>query len=366
MNLTEMRQFNESWNNDTEQFDVCKDRGSIAYIVVLIILMIFTFVGNGLTIASYMKDGSLRKVPFNMFIVNLAVADFLVGVSILAYVAFTSRFVSCAAFSILALLVLQWCLSVPIILSVCGVLLMTVDRLRMVRDPIKYKTRTSNKGNLKQIVFVCIVGALYPFLAWVITYIVIAILHTSYEQRLDATTVTSIYLFTATVVNFLVPLASLVLMNCLFIIQLSRRLTVFSSGSEFAISSARNETTVSKTTTQMSVVNTCDSPLEGVTEIGRQIICKRFEGKSGNEYKLRKVSFNLLLLVSIYLLCWVPLDIVNALEAVFPFYFPQILKDIVFCMFLSNSAINPVIYAVINPNFRNAMIKVILPIAWRK
>lgn len=73
-----------------------------------------------------------------MFILNLAVANFVVEISTIPQQFVFPTVTECSAMETLIKEVLRRLLNVPIFMSITIVLQMTVDRLKMAKSPIKY------------------------------------------------------------------------------------------------------------------------------------------------------------------------------------------------------------------------------------
>lgn len=320
----------------------------------LIAFAILIFIGNGLTILAYLKERSLRMVPFNVFIINLAVADVTVGVitvpvhativtlpQVLFYELSTGLQDTLSLFG-----------STPVVISVCCILLMTIDRFRMVKDPVKYRLTTSNKGNAKLVVFTCVTGVVYCFLPWLMTYMHLWIFNsTSSEQFI-------FYYRLIPFINFYLPCAALVTTNVLFIIYLRRQMSKITFGKL-----ARSNKNIDEQRHVHSEVLDIPTLVEhGVNDSDVTVSMSANRVNDGKIIlrKLRKVSFNLFVLVIAYLMCWCPVHILVTLVGLFSLHLPKLVIDITVLLVIFNSVINPVIYAFINPKFRHAMIKVVM------
>lgn len=319
--------------------------------ILALVLMLLIFFGNALTILAYLKDRSLRTVPFNVFIINLAVADMLVGV--ITVPIYTTYVLLLNVFSfdlpIIVQCSLSICSTVPIILSVCCILLMTIDRLRMVKDPIKYKLMASNKANVKHVVLASLTGVVYISLPLSMAYI--------HGLNYNSTSLDEI-LFHHTILpffNFYAPCAALVITNALFIIHLRRQLSELRAGKLFKSMqldksiAEREQVHFENISRSISTVHVFDSKVS--------ISTNRSDERHISK-KLRKAAFNLFVLVAAYIICWCPVNVIITLTALFSLEVSQTVNGVAVFLFLFNSAINPVIYALINPKFRNAMIQV--------
>lgn len=333
---------------------------TILLIAVLVILNFFIFFGNGLTLVAYLQNSSLRQVPFNIFIVSLAGVDVLVGIfsvstSIFVHLLFiipTIKVPSPVLYS------LKWLSNIPILMSLSVVLLMTYDRLRMVRDPIVHQTRTTTKGNVKQSIYVCIASVVYVAFGWICTYFIIAgfTFHCEYQTLYT-------YGVTLVFVNFVLPFSAIASLNTIFVIQVNRRMLKFPRAGYLGNRPASSKNNVK----ERELENACESKTivdghRGVEDIKIRLqTTSKVAREDYRRKKIRKISFNLLLLVSVCLICWIPQNLLICASTAFYVPVPNILYDVSGFFVYFNSAINPVIYAVINKKFRSAMAKVVCP-----
>ena len=88
---------NDSWMINTTQPDVDVDvsvtwrppifdatAANILVAIVLTVVVIMTSLGNLIVLIAFFVDAKLRQ-PFNLYIMNLAVTDFLVGITAMSF-----------------------------------------------------------------------------------------------------------------------------------------------------------------------------------------------------------------------------------------------------------------------------------------
>ncbi|XP_071811197.1 histamine H4 receptor-like [Apostichopus japonicus] len=326
--------------------------GSIVALTAFVVLLVLTVLGNGLTILAYTNDINLRKIPFNFFILNLAISDLLVGViTIPAYIYYgilvpNNNYTSNAYIDVIVSMITPF----PIFLSVFIVILMTFDRLRMVFDPIKYKMRSSNKRISKQMIVIWIVSSLYIFLVLILPYLITEPMN---EELPIYVSSYSIIIF-----NFLLPLTCLLLMNVVFVLKLSRRMAALGQVRERSNVEDINVEMTTRAHSERISISQLTSDVQNESAIRRRKWTNRNEEERLMKHQLRKVSLNIMVLVGVYLFCWIPANILNLLATIdMSIRIPRSAIMITFFMLLSNSAINPFIYAVTNKMFWKAIVK---------
>lgn len=336
-----------STNEDTIELNgVGEDE--LVFIVILIAFMLLIFIGNGLTIWAYLKERRLRMVPFNVFIVSLSVADLLVGaISIPGYITF-NLIPNIYSFKLptVFLSIASICSAIPVVISVCCILLMTIDRLRMVKDPIKYKLWTKNKENIKQVVITSVIGVVFVN----IPYFFINN-STSSEQLIFHYSIVPFF-------NFYSPCAALVIANALFIIRLHRQLYKISAG-KFVKSLQIERNITEEGQVQFEIDTKLDLTKDGISDSTSRVSVsiRRSNVKKLTARKLRKVASNLFVLVITYLLCWCPANVLATITGLSSLYVSQIVINAAVLLVYFNSVINPIIYAFVNPKFRQAMVE---------
>ncbi|XP_071806086.1 beta-2 adrenergic receptor-like [Asterias amurensis] len=96
---------------------------------------------------------------------------------------------------------------------------------------------------------------------------------------------------------------------------------------------------------------------------------RRFQGRSTSDFKKhRKAAVTLALIVGVFLICWVPYWINKFAQIInIDNLDNKVLSDALAYLLWSNSAINPFLYAVTNPRIRSGMLHILrkpLPKRW--
>ena len=112
---------------------------STLFKIVAWILTITTLFGNCVIIIIIVSRKRLRSSKLNWFIISLAVADFLVGLSFYPPLFFCERWFSCHSSLMKSV---RW---IFIYSSVCNLCAMTVDRYLAITAPIYHRTKVSER-----------------------------------------------------------------------------------------------------------------------------------------------------------------------------------------------------------------------------
>lgn len=346
----------------------------ILVIVLICSLSPFTILGNVLVIVSYGKDKRIRDVPFNLYILNLAIADLLVGlVSIpsMVYYLFKVEEIALQSFSYYFLI---WIIRFPLFLSVFLIILMTFDRLSMISDPVKYKINSNNKKNVKYLVVTWLLSSCYVF-SYVIPDFLAALAAKPLSEDSDTNEIRFVVFvssFGHFFINFVIPMAILSLMNIMFIVKVRGRLNLLNENLRISYPN----TTV-KTTPIEEEGSSTREYRDDAFDLKKKI-AKTFEGGGGRHNRnlqkrdskcdsskmkenqhIRKISRGLLLLVIVYVSCWVPPHMEGLLEIYFVKPLPSIVFFIGLLILYTNSVVNPIIYAATNSRYREGMLSVL-------
>ncbi|KAK2158416.1 hypothetical protein LSH36_171g08022 [Paralvinella palmiformis] len=116
----------------------------VGRIVFIIILACFIIFGNSMTIYAVIRTKELRKMPTNIYVINLAVTDTLVGFFIIC---FQSVLASTTNEAVIRNSI-YWARApyyTAIIVSTCTLLAIAVDRYIAIVHPLFYKSRMTPK-----------------------------------------------------------------------------------------------------------------------------------------------------------------------------------------------------------------------------
>ena len=293
-------------------------RAFLALFYMLVILF-----GNALTIAAVIKEDSLRKVG-NSFIVSLAVTDILMAVLVIPL--FTIDSIAHTSLgNILCVIIASSDLMFGTA-SILNISIISIDRYIAITDPLHYATRMTTKVAGSMICFVWTISGLISYLPIIINEILNA-------RRIHMVDRSCYFdLVNPTIVVFV--------MISLFVPTL---MMLSAYGMIFRV--ARKH--------EAQICQRAD--ISNNLNIGQKV------KQPTSLQRSHKAAKTLGLVITIFLICWMPniaftfLSLVspNIAEPTSPIW------EIVPWMAYSNSMFNPLIYAVCNRSFRMAFKKML-------
>ncbi|CAH1790719.1 unnamed protein product [Owenia fusiformis] len=339
--------------NDTSSDSGYTLRFSLPVTIVLGILIslvvIITCLGNILVLVAMKYERKLRTYS-NYLIANLAACDLVVGaINIPMYIPY---------------LLLQhwpfgqglckvWLLMdyITPAASVIGIVLISLDRYRIVSNALAYKA--SQNATLT------IVSMILPWLVGFLTY-GIAILFWEVgtgtriipEMECFIPFYDNIYfLLFGSAVEFIVPFFVMCILNFLIYWEIRKRSrgVLVRTGKVVPVSNDTVSTTANSTDDGASVAGG-----EKKGEV-KQTTGTVPQAQPKNSYhKDRKAAINVAILVVVFAICWGPYEISALISAICPTCVNPVLADIAFWMLWLNSTVNPILYPFLNRGFRNA------------
>ena len=140
---TDTGTFMNKLNSNEDNDEVQKDFWIGFKVVPVIVLTLVTLIGNGLVIVMFVRSKQLRKCK-NIYIVSLAMADFLIGCTMPIYILeeigvplWTLQGTLCRVF-----LMFKYSL---FYISLLSIMLISVDRWWSINHPFSYRVRQSRK-----------------------------------------------------------------------------------------------------------------------------------------------------------------------------------------------------------------------------
>ncbi|XP_071944882.1 histamine H3 receptor-like [Antedon mediterranea] len=292
-------------------------------VVISWLLSAVTVFGNSLVILAFITEKSLRSNPTDLFILNLSVADFLVG-------AFSFPLYT------LWLMFGYWpfgegvCKMWLIIdytacaVSVCGIILISLDRYWMLKMKLKYRQFQTTKRVTVMIIttwIICILLYAIPIFCWkkfTGKKVEIDYSENCYMESGQA------YKLVCLFFSFVIPLPIIIYLNSTVYKEIRQR-------------TRRNHSVLNrnKSVFQAASVNTTMSSMR----------------------RHRKAAITLAVLVSVFAICWAPYNVVLIWNRVSDNSLDYIFVEVVTYLLWSNSAINPFLYALTNLKIRNVFFK---------
>ncbi|XP_071944883.1 histamine H4 receptor-like [Antedon mediterranea] len=302
-------------------------------VVICWFLSVVTVFGNSLIILAFITEKSLRSNPANLFILNLSVADFFIG-------AFS--------FPLYALWLMfgYWpfgegvCKMWLIIdystcgVSVCGIILISLDRYWMLKLKLKYlQFQTTKRVTVMILVSWAAVLPFYaiPILFWekfrgeqIIDYSV----YCDIESTSLPYTLVTIFVY------FVIPLTIIAYLN------------------SYVFKEIRHRTRINHNQSIHQVANNLTPITTGYTS-------SRSDQQNVDNTRHRKAAITLAALVSAFVICWTPYSIVLIWSVISddnnsP---AMIVWSFVLYLLWSNSAINPFLYALTHLKIRGVFFK---------
>ena len=318
--------------------EVQQDIPYLRYVLVTVFFLpcaIVIFVGNTFVLLAYKRDKRIRRNTTNAYILNLAVADVLVSVVMVLYVPLylTGKWKFGGAFC-----VVMWVLDYTATdMSVMTIVAISVDRYLMVHNSLRHLSRQSHK----KVAIICSIlwmTCLSSRSTLAFTYSSrtgflhdenrIAVCDIGYGKNL----VVLIIMF---LIEFLVPAICVFVLNLTVYFRLKRRTNRLQTrqGRYHLPSAVSLDDRASQTTS-------CENDDMRI-----------HRSASGSQHQ--KAARFLALLLSVFVLCWLPFYI-NDCYTYFRFsgVRNEALTHLVSFVLWLNSAINPFLYAFTNVFFK--------------
>lgn len=136
----------------TSNFSTSSFSDKIFFVTLITILGVFIAFGNGLVITSYFTNKHLRQPHFNIYIVNLAVADLFIGILAVP----TNIFIVINDYQVAMVspaFYLQTLSASCAYVSIYTQIAMSYDRYILVTDALKYRKQTSKRKAKSLVMF---------------------------------------------------------------------------------------------------------------------------------------------------------------------------------------------------------------------
>nr|XP_054761131.1 D(1A) dopamine receptor-like [Lytechinus pictus] len=313
-----------------------------AFRIVLVCLFIpstdITVLGNALVLAAYKRDERIRKRRTNTFILNLAIADLLVGITMIIYIPqyITDKWLFGRTFCIIV-----WAISyISTDMSVITVIAISVDRYLMVRNAMKYQLRQSRK----RIVLIFIVvwffcSLVHTSLAFIYSawndYNYLKYQTCNLEYRREKALFFSMFIF-----EFVLPVLTLFLLNLKVFIKIQKQKETI-----IELKGRRGEDT------NANVVSGRDGKNDLEKTSGLPVMrVHRTPTPDGGHQKAAKL---LTILLLVFILCWLPHYINECYVLIHGGEANNVATEAMTFILWANSAINPILYACANVHYRD-------------
>ncbi|XP_040006319.1 alpha-1A adrenergic receptor-like [Xiphias gladius] len=318
--------------------------------MVLASFIMFAIVGNILVILSVVCNRHLR-IPTNYFIINLAIADLLLGTTVLpvsATLEVLDYWVFGRIFCDIWAAVDVLCCTASI-MSLCVI---SIDRYVGVRYPLQYPTIVTEKRALLAMLGVwilAIVISIGPLLGWKQP--------PSQDDTKCQITEEPFYTLFSSLGSFYIPLAVILAMYCRVYIVAKRTTKNLEAGMMKERLEDSNELTLRIHCRNQQIHELCPGASAGRSTLSVKLL------KFSREKKAAKT---LGVVVGMFILCWLPFFLVLPIgsfnSSLRP---PETYFKVIFWLGYFNSCLNPIIYPCYSREFKQAFIR-ILRCRWKR
>ncbi|KAK1788203.1 hypothetical protein P4O66_016663 [Electrophorus voltai] len=313
--------------------------------MVLGAFIIFAIVGNVLVILSVVCNRHLR-IPTNYFIINLAIADLLLGTTVLP-VSATLEILNCWVFGrifcdIWAAVDVLCCTA-----SIMSLCVISIDRYIGVRYPLQYPTIVTERRALFAMLGVWVLALIIsigPLLGWKDP--------PSDDDTVCPITEEPFYALFSSLGSFYIPLVIILVMYCRVYIVAKRTTKNLEAG----VMSERmdaNELTLRIHYKGSHTQDDCSVTGKGQMRSSLTVKLLKFSRE-------KKAAKTLGVVVGMFILCWLPfflaLPIGSFNAKLRP---PETFFKVIFWLGYFNSCLNPIIYPCYSREFKQAFIRIL-------
>uniref|UniRef100_A0A672ZGW9 Alpha-1A adrenergic receptor-like n=1 Tax=Sphaeramia orbicularis TaxID=375764 RepID=A0A672ZGW9_9TELE len=323
--------------------------------MVLSSFIMFAIVGNILVILSVVCNRHLR-IPTNYFIINLAIADLLLGTTVLpvsATLEVLDYWVFGRIFCDIWAAVDVLCCTASI-MSLCVI---SIDRYIGVRYPLQYPMIVTEKRALLAMLGVwilAIVISIGPLLGWKQP--------PSQDDTVCLITEEPFYALFSSLGSFYIPLAVILAMYFRVYIVAKRTTKNLEAGMMKERNEDSNELTLRIHCRNQQIQDMCSASKGGGNSAGRSTLTVKLLKFS----REKKAAKTLGVVVGMFILCWLPFFLTLPLSSfnssLRP---PETFFKVIFWLGYFNSCLNPIIYPCYSREFKQAFIR-ILRCQWKR
>ncbi|KAM9795352.1 alpha-1A adrenergic receptor-like [Neosynchiropus ocellatus] len=336
---------NSSGGNRTECSEVDLTR-AIPLGLVLAAFIVFAIAGNILVILSVVCNRHLRT-PTNYFIINLAIADLLLGTTVLP-VSATLEILNCWVFGrifcdIWAAVDVLCCTA-----SIMSLCVISIDRYIGVSYPLQYPGIVTEKRALLAMLGVWVLSVVIsigPLLGWKQP--------PSPDHNVCFITEEPFYALFSSLGSFYIPLVVILSMYCRVYIVAKRTTKNLEAG---VMRERMNSSELTLRIHKGSQVNEDPASAKNRAHQTRSSLTVKLLKFS----REKKAAKTLGVVVGMFTLCWLPffvaLPIGSFNQDLRP---PEVLFKVIFWLGYFNSCLNPIIYPCYNREFKLAFIRIL-------
>uniref|UniRef100_A0A3Q0RSE7 Adrenoceptor alpha 1B n=1 Tax=Amphilophus citrinellus TaxID=61819 RepID=A0A3Q0RSE7_AMPCI len=326
--------------------------------MVLASFIMFAIVGNILVILSVVCNRHLR-IPTNYFIINLAIADLLLGTTVLpvsATLEVLDYWVFGRIFCDIWAAVDVLCCTASI-MSLCVI---SIDRYIGVRYPLQYPTIVTERRALLAMLGVWILAIIIsigPLLGWKQP--------PSQDDTVCLITEEPFYALFSSLGSFYIPLAVILAMYCRVYIVAKRTTKNLEAGMMKERAEDSSELTLRIHCRNQQIQELCPSSKAGGggASTGRSSLTVKLLKFS----REKKAAKTLGVVVGMFILCWLPFFLALPIGSFNSSLLrpPETFFKVIFWLGYFNSCLNPIIYPCYSREFKQAFIR-ILRCRWKR
>ncbi|XP_067660512.1 histamine H3 receptor-like [Haliotis asinina] len=347
------------------------------------VLILLAVVGNLLVIISYLRDKQLQTVH-NLYILNLAVADFFLGaISMVFYADFTLKSWNWVFGRVFCKI---WCVNdyTMCLMSILLVLLLSLDRVILLRNGAEYIVKETKKVALVKI-----------GIAWVIAFgiygpcVIFWDIVTGYsvieKENCDAEFIRDVHFTLITAVfELTLPVIALFCLNLVVFIAIKNRMRIFPKANiqeevhrsqymaDERVRKPAEETREGESSSEHTNIRSIDNPLQKETQMCKSQHpgcndCSSFPSCTTNPIASKqttarkdlKVAKSLAVLVITFFICWAPYTISTVVLAQCDDCLNRHVYEFFTWLLWAKSSINPFLYASQSKRFKENFFKLL-------
>ena len=323
--------------------------------IVLGVISLTTIVGNIFVMVSFVQDTKIRNTVSNIFILNLSIADCIVGIAVLPI---NTSWVLLGHWPYGKMFCQIWIVIdyTTAYMSVLMITLISLDRFWLVTKKLKYRDFQTRR-QVKAMIAFCWVFSLTFYT--VVTFAWEPIVGESVIDYTEDCEMESLYNtpfnLALMFMEFIIPLIIISILNSIVYANIKRRSKGMvkppsnpkppaSPATEHSIASEQGNGAVKASTISLSV-SSLASDKSQTSKV------KDDQKKEFNRH--RKAAITLAVIVGIFLVCWLPYYVITIYTAaICEDCVSNRIWEIVNYILWCNSTINPLLYAVTNPHYR--------------
>ncbi len=349
------------------------------YAALLTFACVTNIVGNSCIVLTILKHKQLRPVQC-FYILNLAVADLCIAVFVLPIMIVWYAFYDDWIFGILTCKIMLVIYYIMLLELVCTILLISYDRYLIVTDGARYNLIQTKHRVLVKIGMTWIFSCIFqgpPIIGWEYWRG-----HSTmkegdcYPEYIDSVVFTSVL----TSLTFFIPLTLVSVFSILTILAIRKRSSSVTTGnieykkcqtpglhhkySDVAIINiSRNErpniNNIANSKINEITIHARAGIITGASAAVNTTIDTSTTHNDKRTYSTKKATFSLVLVVVIFMLCWLPSNVTYLINAYCGGCVKTFIFEIVDFILWLNPSLNPFIYFVTNCMFRKALISMI-------